>query len=75
VETVDNRIEKCAHRMQSDARWIRNNPQEGPPVVLISSPEVTLVVTLTNQTIYLKCPACFDRLRSLVLTRSKPGSS
>jgi hypothetical protein len=59
VETVGN-CETCEHRRKASAYYVRNNPMEGPPIILIESPEGHLVVTLTNQTIYLECWKCYQ---------------
>jgi hypothetical protein len=65
VETV-NSVDNCHHLPEAQAVWIRNDPKEGPPVVLIAVPGFSVVATLTNQRIYLKCPECFRRLQELV---------
>jgi hypothetical protein len=60
-----DKYETCEHRRRASAYYVRNDPTEGPPVILIESPEGHLVVTLTNQTIYLKCSQCFKKLQGL----------
>lgn len=49
-----------------DILWIRNNQEEGPPVVFLNTQGGPLVVTLTNQTFYVNCPACFQAKRLAV---------
>jgi len=66
--------EACEHRMGSSAFWIRNDGV-GAPVVFLSTnrgPGGEILLTLTNQKIYLRCPACFERLRS-GLTKLTPA--
>jgi hypothetical protein len=69
VETVDKSI-SCEHRQRTVAMWVRNNPTEGPPVLLVEDREGAVVITLTNQTLYVKCPQCFKKLQELILPLS-----
>lgn len=66
--------EACEHRRGTSAFWIRNDGV-GAPVVFLSTTGGLggdLLLTLTNQKLYLRCPACFERLRS-GLTKLTPG--
>jgi hypothetical protein len=69
VDTVDNWTKSvtCEHRRRASGQYVRNNPSEGPPVILIESPEGHVIVTLTNQTIYLKCSKCHQKLKDLIV--------
>jgi translation initiation factor IF-1 len=73
VNSVDNSHKatftvECEHRKGMVA-YIRNNAVEGPPVVFIDGYQGPIVVTLTNQTFYVRCPECFKKIRRLVGTR------
>lgn len=57
----------CEH-LRGRALYIKNDGT-GPPVVYIEHVGAAVVATLTNQTIYLNCPACFNRLRSTQLLK------
>jgi len=67
VDKVDNgnkiRTECCPHR-QGRAMWIRND-QQGPPVLFWEEigGQGGVLLTLTNQTIYVNCGACFSAKR------------
>jgi hypothetical protein len=67
-ETVDNstKVVGCEHRMRSYGTWIRNDATQGPPSVLLELSEGVSVVTLTNQTIYVRCTQCYRRLQELL---------
>ena len=49
----------CEHRKAVDILWIVNNGVDPPAVLICGESEKPFVVTLTNQTFYVKCPACF----------------
>jgi hypothetical protein len=49
----------CVHREAVNCLWITRNEGEGAPILFISGSEAPIVVTLTNQTFYVKCPECF----------------
>ena len=66
MQEITTKTIRCIHLEHVDILWIRNNPQEGPPVVFINHPGGPLVVTLTNQTFYVKCPACYRELGNLL---------
>lgn len=55
METVNN-VNCCEHR-RGVALWVRNDGQTAPSVFVdLKGPTVLI---LTNQTIYLRCAACF----------------
>lgn len=62
------RMESCDH-VAGYADWVRNDGH-GPPVILLeffrSGPHL---VTMTNQVIYVKCPACFEATRQAALSK------
>jgi len=66
---VDNgnigKSEACAHRPGSEAFWVRNDGI-GAPVILLSPSAVPgeSLITLTNQKLYIRCPRCFEAIRS-----------
>jgi len=66
-----NEVVVCKHRA-GYAEWIRNDGQ-GAPVLLV---ELFIfgptLLTLTNPTIYVKCPCCFEANRPDVAARYCP---
>lgn len=69
------RLETCPHVQMKDALWVKND-QEGAPVLFVAGlgQNIGIYLTLTNQTIYAKCGACFAevieegrRLRKVML--------
>lgn len=55
---------KCCKHVNGVAFWVKNDG-EGPPVVMWTSyGGYQVVLTLTNQTIYARCLACYNIIRA-----------
>ena len=62
-DSVDNVvIRTCPHRQGSDFYYVANRPGEAP-VILVSGLNGPTVISLTNQTVRMTCPVCFDQIR------------
>lgn len=55
----------CPHRMGVEFMYV-NNDGVSPPVIAVSGAERLTVISLTNQTIRVSCPLCFDEIRRAV---------
>lgn len=54
----------CEHRRAVNILWITCGQGVEPPVLFIErNEEGPIVITLTNQTFYVKCPGCFNAVR------------
>jgi hypothetical protein len=56
------RVEACPHRWRTIAGYL-NNDNKLPPVIYCEA-SGPVILTLTNQVIYVKCPACNAKLQS-----------
>lgn len=65
-----NRV--CPHRAGAWVDYV-NNDGVSPPVILVEGLMACSVISLTNQTIRISCPACFAEIRK-GLSISKPGT-
>lgn len=68
---IGERVESCIHRMGVTMGYIVNNGQV-PPVVFFNA-SGPCVVTLTNQVLFVRCPACFDKIRTENWPTNSPG--
>lgn len=66
-----NKVDNCEHRREAWAYWLRNDGM-GPPVLYLETGGKPVVVTMTNQVIYVKCPICFSTSRRYVEATSLP---
>lgn len=48
----------CLHRFMVECAWVNNDGMTAP-VLKVSGTGMETVLTLTNETIYVNCPACF----------------
>lgn len=59
VNSVDNRTLGCEHFRKVTALWLRNDPTEGPPMLLLEGNGLPLIITMSNKTVLLHCPVCY----------------
>jgi len=65
-------VESCLHRLGVVVGYLNADNLSAPVLYCHSSEPV--VLTLTTKTIFVKCPACFSKLRS-ELTTLRPVQS
>jgi len=61
-------VTACKHRA-GFADWIQNDGKGAPVLLLETFSMGPVLLTLTNQTIFMNCPSCFDTNRRDALTR------
>lgn len=66
-------VTACKHRA-GYADWIRNDGTGAPVLMLETFSMGPVLLTLTNQTIFMNCPGCFEATRRDALSRCSPGS-
>ena len=62
-DSVENvTVRTCPHRQGADFFYVANQPGEAP-VILVSGLIGPTIISLTNQTVRMSCPVCFDEIR------------
>jgi hypothetical protein len=64
MKTVDNKIKTCPHRREAEVLWVRNDGQSAP-ILFITGVKEPITLSLTNQTITVTCPQCFQSMVNL----------
>lgn len=59
----------CCEHLAGYADWVRNDGMGAPVLLVELYRQGPVVLTLTNSTIYLKCPCCFEASRRAAETR------
>lgn len=57
------RIRSCVHHERAKVGYV-NNDGMSPPVIYVEAIDGPAVISLTNQTIRISCPTCFEKIRS-----------
>jgi hypothetical protein len=63
IRKTEGNTRSCEHRRAVDSLWIDHGAQNRAPVLFLDVFEAgPVILTLTNQTIYVRCPACHAAL-------------
>lgn len=57
-----NSVDTCEHLFGARAQWVKNDGT-GPPVLYVYGDDGEKILVLSNKTIVILCPSCFQQRR------------